>query len=244
MNNSFRNYITAKNVSRLASLLLIIFYFVPAFTFDIFFTYRLSAYTYTFEGHSFGGILYLLLPIAMLVMWCLKSVLKDRIAALICGCCAIADFLGWLLLISAARRAYYYSNAGLVFNILFLLIVIVANVLMFLGVVQPEACLLDRSAYGKAGNPFANMNNQMNGFQGQQPYQNMPQGQQPYQSTVQGQQMNVFQSAPQGQQMNTYQSAPQGQPAPGQAPAPVCPKCGRQVVVGDKFCMNCGNPIE
>lgn len=244
MNNSFKNYITAKNVSRLASLLLIIFYFVPAFTFDFFIKYHLSACTYTFENHNFGGILYLLLPIAMLVMWCLKSVLKDRIAALICGCCAIADFLGWLYLMSVARSALFDSNAGLVFNILFLLIVIAANVLMVLGVVQPEACLLDRSAYGKAGNPFADMNNHMNGFQGQQPYQNMPQGQPPYQSTAQGQQMNVFQSAPQGQQMNTYQSAPQGQPAPGQAPAPVCPKCGERLVAGNKFCMNCGNPIE
>ncbi|MDE7063291.1 MAG: zinc-ribbon domain-containing protein [Lachnospiraceae bacterium] len=44
--------------------------------------------------------------------------------------------------------------------------------------------------------------------------------------------------------MNTYQSAPQGQPAPGQAAAPVCPKCGERLVAGNKFCMNCGNPIE
>lgn len=250
MNNSFKNYITAKNVSRLASLLLVIFYFIPAFTMNLYFMkLRLSACNYTFEYHRFAGILYLLLPAGMVVLWCLKSVLKDSIAALACGCCAVADLLGWLYLFVAARRAEFAANAGLVFNILLLLIVIAANVLMLMGIVQPDACLLDHGAFGKASNPFASMNmgNRANGFQGQPTYQSTPQNQQmnAFQSAPQGQPMNTYQSAPQGQPMQQNQSMPQGQPMQqGQPAGPVCPKCGEPIVPGNKFCMRCGNPLE
>lgn len=268
--NSFKNYVTAKNVSRLTSILLIIFYFIPAFkiSFDFFITFKksISAFHGTFGASvklygektelmsgNFLGIFLLLLPVAMLVMWCLKSALKDKVAALVAGICGIVDFLAWFIFLgivkSAASEALcdFSVTFGFILIVLFLLIDIAANVLIFLGVVQPEACLMAPGAFGKATvPPVGNM-----GFPGQN-MQGMSQGQpmqQPYQGAPQGQPMqqnNTYQSAPQvqpAQQNNTYQSAPQQSAAPQQAAAPVCSKCGAPLVAGNKFCTKCGNPL-
>lgn len=263
--NDFKNYVTAKNVSRLTSILLIIFYFIPAFkiSFDFLISFKksISAFHGTFGASvrmygektelmsgNFLGIFLLLLPVAMLVMWCLKSALKDQLAALISGICGIVDFIAWLIFLSIVKGAAsealcdFRITIGFIFIMLFLLVDIAANVLMLLGVVQPEVSLLQPGAFGKATiPPMGNM-----GFPGQQ-MQGQP-----------GQQMNNYQSAPQqaapwgqpGQQMNTYQSAPQQQAAPQQtaapqqqAAAPVCPKCGAPLVAGNKFCTKCGNPV-
>ena len=221
--------ITFKNIIRVVAILLIILFFVPSFVvscsgYDV----KLSAAKlmvgakmqgYTVTKANPICIFFLLLPIAMLVLWCLKSVLKDKIAALVCGCCAAADLIFWIILRAAitsrVHTAGYESGvkAGFIFNILFLLAMITLNLLIFLNVIQAETPLIKLSAQ-PGYNPA------------QQPMQGQP---------MQGQPM-------QGQQFN--QVPPVQQAAPGNMGAGFCENCGAPLVAGNKFCTKCGTKVE
>ena len=225
----FTKLVNLKNIMRILSIILIICFFVPSFVVscsgaDI----KLSAAKVMvgtkYQGQTVVGanpicIIFLLLPIAMLVLWCLKSVLKDKIAALACGCCAAADLIFWIIfrvaVASRAEQAYCESKAaaGFVLNIIFLLVMVTINLLVFLNVIEAETPLIHASV-------------QPQNNAGQQPYQAQPTNQQPA-----------------NQQL--YQAQPvTPQPASTPAGAGFCENCGAPLVAGNKFCTKCGNKVE
>lgn len=107
--NDFTKHIHVKNIIRLLSILLMVFFFVPSFMVSCagYGNIKISAFKamtgIKIEGESVSDpkvicIIMLLLPIAMLALWCLKSVLKDKIAAIASGSCAVVDFIFWIAL--------------------------------------------------------------------------------------------------------------------------------------------------
>ena len=165
----------------------------------------------------------LLLPIAMLALWCLKSVLKDKIAAIASGSCAVVDFIFWIALCVGVNKEATDNyctakvTAGFIFNILFILAIVVLDLLIIINVLQAEKPLIRQKM--------------MNGYQGM-PQQNMYGNVPPQQGQFQGQ--------PMPPQQGQFQS----QPVQPQQPAqPVCSKCGAPLVAGNKFCTKCGNPV-
>ena len=178
----------------------------------------------------------LLLPIAMLALWCLKSVLKDKIAAIASGSCAVVDFIFWIALCVGVNKEATDNyctakvTAGFIFNILFILAIVVLDLLIIINVLQAEKPLIRQKM--------------MNGYQGM-PQQNMYGNVPPQQGQFQGQPMPPQQQGQfQGQPMPPQQGQFQSQPVQPQQPVqPVCSKCGAPLVAGNKFCTKCGNPV-
>ncbi len=202
------------------------------------------------EGESVSDpkvicIMMLLLPIAMLVLWCLKSVLKDKIAAIASGSCAIVDFIFWIALCVGVNKEATDNyctakvTAGFIFNILFILAIVVLDLLIIINVLQAEKPLIrQKMMNGYQGMPQQNMYGNVPPQQGQFQGQPMPPQQQ---GQFQGQpQQGQFQSQPVQPQQGQFQSQPV---QPQQPVQPVCSKCGAPLVAGNKFCTKCGNPV-
>ena len=257
--NDFTKHIHVKNIICLLSILLMVFFFVPSFMVSCagYGNIKISAFKamtgIKIEGESVTDpkvicIIMLLLPIAMLALWCLKSVLKDKIAAIASGSCAVVDFIFWIALCVGVNKEATDNyctakvTAGFIFNILFILAIVVLDLLIIINVLQAEKPLIRQKM--------------MNGYQGM-PQQNMY-GNVPQQGQFQGQpmppqQQGQFQGQPmppqqqgqfQGQPMPPQQGQFQSQPVQPQQPVqPVCSKCGAPLVAGNKFCTKCGNPV-
>ena len=223
--NNFTKHIHVKNIIRLLSILLMVFFFVPSFMVSCagYGNIKISAFKamtgIKIEGESVTDpkiicIIMLLLPIAMLALWCLKSVLKDKIAAIASGSCAVVDFIFWIALCVGVNKEATDNyctakvTAGFIFNILFILAIVVLDLLIIINVLQAEKPLIKQKM--------------MNGYQG------MPQ------------QQGQFQGQPMPPQQGQFQSQPV---QPQQPVQPVCSKCGAPLVAGNKFCTKCGNPV-
>ena len=234
--NNFTKHIHVKNIIRLLSILLMVFFFVPSFMVSCagYGNIKISAFKamtgIKIEGESVTDpkiicIIMLLLPIAMLALWCLKSVLKDKIAAIASGSCAVVDFIFWIALCVGVNKEATDNyctakvTAGFIFNILFILAIVVLDLLIIINVLQAEKPLIRQKM--------------MNGYQGmpqQNMYGNVPP---PQQGELSG-----------GQPMPPQQGQFQSQPVQPQQPVqPVCSKCGAPLVAGNKFCTKCGNPV-
>lgn len=229
--NDFTKHVHVKNIIRLLSILLMVFFFVPAFSMRLYrFSINISAFramvgmNVEILGQKISVfdpnvicIMMLLLPIAMLVLWCLKSVLKDKIAAIASGSCAVVDFIFWIALCVGVNKEATDNyctakvTAGFIFNILFILAIAVLNLLIIINVLQAEKPLIRQKM--------------MNGYQG------MPQ-------------QNMYGNVPQQQgQFQSQPVQPQQPIQPQQSAQPVCSKCGAPLVAGNKFCTKCGNPV-
>ena len=232
--NDFTKHIHVKNIIRLLSILLMVFFFVPSFMVSCagYGNIKISAFKamtgIKIEGESVTDpkiicIIMLLLPIAMLALWCLKSVLKDKIAAIASGSCAVVDFIFWIALCVGVNKEATDNyctakvTAGFIFNI-FILAIVVLDLLIIINVLQAEKPLIRQKM--------------MNGYQGM-PQQNMYGNVPPQQGQFQGQPMPP-------QQQGQFQSQPV---QPQQPVQPVCSKYGAPLVAGNKFCTKCGNPV-
>ena len=250
--NNFTKHTHVKNIIRLLSILLMVFFFVPSFMVSCagYGNIKISAFKamtgIKIEGESVTDpkiicIIMLLLPIAMLALWCLKSVLKDKIAAIASGSCAVVDFIFWIALCVGVNKEATDNyctakvTAGFIFNILFILAIVVLDLLIIINVLQAEKPLIRQKM--------------MNGYQGmpqQNMYGNVPPQQGQFQGQFQGQPMPPQQQGQfQGQPMPPQQQGQfQSQPVQPQQPVqPVCSKCGAPLVAGNKFCTKCGNPV-
>ena len=248
-----------KNIIRLLSILLMVFFFVPSFMVSCagYGNIKISAFKamtgIKIEGESVSDpkvicIIMLLLPIAMLALWCLKSVLKDKIAAIASGSCAVVDFIFWIALCVGVNKEATDNyctakvTAGFIFNILFILAIVVLDLLIIINVLQAEKPLIrQKMMNGYQGMPQQNMYGNVPPQQGQFQGQPMP----PQQGQFQGQPMPPQQQGQfQGQPMPPQQGQFQSQPVQPQQPVqPVCSKCGAPLVAGNKFCTKCGNPV-
>ena len=257
--NDFTKHIHVKNISRLLSILLMVFFFVPSFMVSCagYGNIKISAFKamtgIKIEGESVTDpkvicIIMLLLPIAMLALWCLKSVLKDKIAAIASGSCAVVDFIFWIALCVGVNKEATDNyctakvTAGFIFNILFILAIVVLDLLIIINVLQAEKPLIrQKMMNGYQGMPQQNMYGNVPPQQGQFQGQPMP----PQQGQFQGQPMPPQQQGQfQGQPMPPQQGQFQSQPVQPQQPVqPVCSKCGAPLVAGNKFCTKCGNPV-
>ena len=187
--NDFTKHIHVKNIIRLLSILLMVFFFVPSFMVSCagYGNIKISAFKamtgIKIEGESVSDpkvicIIMLLLPIAMLALWCLKSVLKDKIAAIASGSCAVVDFIFWIALCVGVNKEATDNyctakvTAGFIFNILFILAIVVLDLLIIINVLQAEKPLIRQKM--------------MNGYQGM-PQQNMYGNVPPQQGQFQGQ---------------------------------------------------------
>ena len=167
--NDFTKHIHVKNIIRLLSILLMVFFFVPSFMVSCagYGNIKISAFKamtgIKIEGESVSDpkvicIIMLLLPIAMLALWCLKSVLKDKIAAIASGSCAVVDFIFWIALCVGVNKEATDNyctakvTAGFIFNILFILAIVALDLLIIINVLQAEKPLIRQKM--------------MNGYQG------------------------------------------------------------------------------
>jgi len=198
-----------KNIIRLLSILLMVFFFVPSFMVSCagYGNIKISAFKamtgIKIEGESVTDpkiicIIMLLLPIAILALWCLKSVLKDKIAAIASGSCAVVDFIFWIALCVGVNKEATDNyctakvTAGFIFNILFILAIVVLDLLIIINVLQAEKPLIRQKI--------------VNGYQGM-PQQNMYGNVPPQQGQFQGQpQQGQFQGRP---QQGQFQGQPQ-----------------------------------
>ena len=236
--NNFTKHIHVKNIIRLLSILLMVFFFVPSFMVSCagYGNIKISAFKamtgIKIEGESVTDpkiicIIMLLLPIAMLALWCLKSVLKDKIAAIASGSCAVVDFIFWIALCVGVNKEATDNyctakvTAGFIFNILFILAIVVLDLLIIINVLQAEKPLIRQKM--------------MNGYQGM-PQQNMYGNVPPQQGQFQGQPVPPQQQGQfQGQPMPPQQGQFQSQPVQPQQPVqPVCSKCGAPLVAGNR----------
>ncbi len=259
--NDFTKHIHVKNIIRLLSILLMVFFFVPSFMVSCagYGNIKISAFKamtgIKIEGESVTDpkvicIIMLLLPIAMLALWCLKSVLKDKIAAIASGSCAVVDFIFWIALCVGVNKEATDNyctakvTAGFIFNILFILAIVVLDLLIIINVLQAEKPLIrQKMMNGYQGMPQQNMYGNVPPQQGQFQGQPMPpqqQGQQFQGQPMPPQQQGQFQGQPMPPQQGQFQSRPV---QPQQPVQPVCSKCGAPLVAGNKFCTKCGNPV-
>ncbi len=259
--NDFTKHIHVKNIIRLLSILLMVFFFVPSFMVSCagYGNIKISAFKamtgIKIEGESVTDpkvicIIMLLLPIAMLALWCLKSVLKDKIAAIASGSCAVVDFIFWIALCVGVNKEATDNyctakvTAGFIFNILFILAIVVLDLLIIINVLQAEKPLIrQKMMNGYQGMPQQNMYGNVPPQQGQfqgQPIPPQQQGQQFQGQPMPPQQQGQFQGQPMPPQQGQFQSQPV---QPQQPVQPVCSKCGAPLVAGNKFCTKCGNPV-
>lgn len=160
-NNGFTKFLTLRNVIRALSVLLIIFFFVPSFMVScsgesVKFSAASAMVGVKYEGEKMSEAspmvaLLIILPIAILVIWCLKNVLKDKIASIIGVACAGLDLIMWFVVrmgVAANAEEIYGTSkvlAGFVFNIIFVLLVIAANVLILINLIQADKPLIGGS---------------------------------------------------------------------------------------------------
>lgn len=157
--NGFAKFLTLRNLIRVISGLLIIFFFVPSFMVScsgesVKFSAASAMVGVKYEGERMSDpsplvALLLILPIAMLVIWCLKNVLKDKIASIACLACAGVDLIMWFVVrmgVAANAEEILGTSkvlAGFVFNIIFVLLVIAANVLILINMIPADKPLLE-----------------------------------------------------------------------------------------------------
>jgi hypothetical protein len=232
-------FLNLRNVIRISSVLLIIFYFIPSFMVscggvDV----NISAMNSTFGIRANGElispanpgmIMLLILPAAILVLYCLKkylpAALTDRIQALI-GVCAAGIVmiieLAFYNSVRAQASGYAFKVLpGYVFTIIFTLLLIASfmPILVNLGTSDTPLSQLFKSKSPGAQAPPPGQNTQ--GFAPVTP---------PMQKTP---------PAP-PEQGFTPVTPPV---APGAAPR-FCSNCGTPLTPGAKFCMQCGTQIK
>lgn len=149
-------------------MLLIIFFFVPSFLVscsgaNVRFSAARAMVGVRYNGEKVSEaspicVLLILLPIAMLVVWCLKNVLKDKIAAIVCLSCAGVDLIMWFIVrmgVAANAEDVLGTSkvlAGFVFNIIFVLLVIAANILVMINILPADKPLIgDNSGMQQPG---------------------------------------------------------------------------------------------
>lgn len=241
MSSDVKKYLNAKNLIRLLGILLIVLFFVPSFlvscTYSSYDTtsYKLSAFKVMtgvkIEGEqylepSIVAVIFLLLPIAILVITFLKKYLSNLVMNIVITACSGVDFLAWLVLSARVKAGaadlYCVSKpmAGFVFNVLFTLIILAGGILALTKVIDLDKCFLEPGYFfpGKNGGGAAEGG----------------------QSAVAAVCANCGAKIPAGNKFCNACGTPVAETAPAQT---VCANCGAEIPAGNKFCNACGTPV-
>ncbi|MBR4671374.1 MAG: zinc ribbon domain-containing protein [Butyrivibrio sp.] len=215
--------VTAKNIIRVLSVIVIIIFFCPTFlvscsgqTIDV------SAMNVVGGIKSYGEsvvkpqpllLICLLLPIAIFVILFLNKKFTDDKAALITAICAAVDLIVWIIFRVQAKKAAlknyctFKVTGWYVFNIIFLICIIALAVLVLFRVIHMQEDLVVRFRGSGAQDAL----NQMA-------------------SAVKGLAENVSANVGNGG-------------VPKEDIMGYCAKCGTPLIFGDKFCTSCGRPV-
>ncbi len=275
-------FLNLRNVIRISSVLLIIFYFIPSFMVscggvDV----NISAMNSTFGIRANGElispanpgmIMLLILPAAILVLYCLKkylpAALTDRIQALI-GVCAAGIVmiieLAFYNSVRAQAAGYAFKVLpGYVFTIIFTLLLISSFVpiLVNLGTSDTPLSQLFKSKSpggqapppGQSAQSFAPVTPPAQeappvppeqGFTPvTPPVQETPQPAAPVQEATQPVPEAPQQAAPVSETPQPAAPVQETPPVTSGAAPRFCSNCGTPLTPGAKFCMQCGTQIK
>ncbi|MCI5621988.1 MAG: zinc ribbon domain-containing protein [Lachnospiraceae bacterium] len=247
MSKDVKSFLNAKNVIRLVGILLIILFFVPSFLVSCTYSgddvtsYKLSTFKMltgvTIEGEQFlkpaiGAIIFLLLPVAILVITFLKKYLSNMIMSIVITACSAVDFIAWLVLSSkvkaGAAEIYCESKPmfGFVLNLLLLLVVLAGGILSLLQIIDLDKCFMEPGYLSAAKKPTAFGAN----------------------GAAQSATPVVCNSCgaviPAGNKFCNSCGAPAPEAGPTPAAETVCANCGAVIPAGNKFCNSCGTPVS
>lgn len=158
-NTNIKEYVTFKNIIRVFSIIIIFLFFIPTFmvscsgqNIDI------SAKT-AMVGMSYGGekvvdthavcIIFLLLPIAILVVSFVRKKLNEKVIAIVTAACSALDFILWFVLKNgvkdvASRNVCTFKTTGwFVINQIMLICVLLLAIGIILNVIQAEENLFE-----------------------------------------------------------------------------------------------------
>ena len=247
MSKDVKSFLNAKNVIRLLGILLIILFFVPSFLVSCTYSgydvtsYKLSAFKVltgvTIEGEQFlkpsiGAIIFLLLPIAILVITFLKKFLSNMIMSIVITACSAVDFIAWLVLSSkvkaGADEIYCVSKPmfGFILNLLLLLVVLAGGILSLLKIIDLDKCFTEPGYLSAAKKPTAS------GVNGAA------------QSAAPVVCSSCGAVIPAGNKFCNSCGAPAPEAGPAAAAETVCANCGAVIPAGNKFCNSCGTPVS
>lgn len=247
MSKDVKSFLNAKNVIRLLGILLIILFFVPSFLVSCTYSgydvtsYKLSTFKMltgvNIEGEQFlkptiGVIIFLLLPIAILVITFLKKFLSNMIMSIVITACSAVDFIAWLGLSSKVKAgaAEIYCDSkpmfGFVLNLLFLLVILAGGILSLLKIIDLDKSFTEPGYFSAAKKAAASVTNGAS------------------QSAVPVVCSSCGAVIPAGNKFCNSCGAPAPEAGPAASAETVCTNCGAVVPAGNKFCNSCGTPVS
>lgn len=245
MNPTAEKILNLRNVLRLCSVLLIIFFFIPSFMVSCSgANVEISAMNamagLSVEGQQVSApsplmVLALLLPAAILIFTFLGKVMKEKLTSILCLCMAGAHIVLYIIFMINVRNTAAQSmctfriRPGFILNVIFAGLAAVAALLPIIGVKGLDDCLAAPGGIRPAPKRPAQPRPPVP----PQPYQQRP--------PVPPQAQPPYQQPPQMQQPQQPQQPQQGyiQSNPGDK---ICYKCGNIIPAGQKFCARCGTP--
>lgn len=220
--------ITVKNVLRVVSFLCIIFVFCPSFLVScsgqnvnvsvMTAVGGVSVYEEKVVDAHPLMLVCLLLPIAVLVLLCLKKLTEKRTALMILACTGI-DLVIWFIFRASVKKiaeenyCSFKTTGWFVLNIIFMILIIVLNILVVVGKLEMESDLI----MILSGQETKKVLNQM--------------------SATMSQMSNTVTKMA-GDVANNIGNKTQKENTIG-----YCSNCGSAIECGSKFCVTCGTPV-
>lgn len=153
------SFLTMKNIGRILGVILVVCFFVPSFAVSCSgYEVNMSTSDLTF-GKSYQGqtvtearpicILFLLLPVAIIVISFLKKQLDEHKTALIGMICAAVDLVLWIVAIIRVKNVAKENmceasaKAGFVFSIIFLILLLAINIAIYLKKISEDTEITD-----------------------------------------------------------------------------------------------------
>lgn len=147
--------VNIKNIIRVLSCILIVFFFVPTFLVScsgeevkisaktIMTGVKSDSYGQIIAPH-FGVIVLLLLPIALLAIWFIKEKMTNKLLAIVTAGISVFDLILWFVMKSEVKKAASAMHCGFsvkgafVVNIIILLIIAGTGIMLYMEKITPE----------------------------------------------------------------------------------------------------------
>ena len=234
-----KEQVTVRNIIRAISVILAVLFFVPSFMVSCSGS-KVNISAVNAIGGRVNGeevsspnpglIILLLIPVAIFAVWCLKTKLNAKYAAIITVAAAGLDFILWLVFrgrveaIASENYCEFKVLGGFVFTILFLLILIAGTICILLGYLQTDISLIQARAIGS--------------------FQGLKDGISSVASNISGSGKWKCPNCGEMVSNNARFCGKCGTARPEQPEKLFCPNCGTILEEGVNFCPQCGTKRE